>query len=338
LFLFCLLGLLWGCSSPQNTNKPEGENTEKSDKASEESTEDTPVKSENPTFQLSVYVPVSETLPESAVALVETKLNQILTKNSIGGTSPNPRFAVVPRVNVLSKNITSTAPTMFACTYQVTFYVGDVKSKTLFSSTMLEFKGVGETEAEAFKVGIQSIKNQDSQVLKMIEEGKKKIIDFYNTKCEAVLTEANTLAKQQKYAEAIAQLMLVPEDCKECFEKARKAVEPIYQTQVEQNCGEILAKMKAELGKYQDDKAMDYYTQIPHEAKCFKEAESIIQKHLANLKPEEKKKLDLELEKYRDAQALENRKLGAIQNVANNFIQNFSLVEYAKASKDNWFW
>jgi hypothetical protein len=172
----------------------------------------------------------------------------------------------------------------------------------------------------------------------MIATGKEKILAFYNAQCETILSEAQTLATQKKYSEAIAQLLLVPSECKECFEKAQKAIEPIYKAETERTCNETLAKMKAELGKYEDAKALDIYAQIPKDAPCFREADAIVQKHLANLKPEEKRKFDLEREKYKDEQAYKIAKMKAIQQVANNFIQNFSLVEYAKASGENWFW
>lgn len=312
---------------------------EKKEKQNEkQETENIPVIDKNTLFRLSVYIPASEKLSESASKLVETKLTQILTANGIAGEMQNPRFAIVPRVQILSKNVTGTAPTMHANSYQVTFYVGDVRSKTLFASTSVEFKGVGETESEAFTVGFQSLKNTDKALQKMIATGKEKIIAFYNAQCETILNEAQTLATQKKYSEAIAQLLLVPAECKDCFEKAQKAIEPIYKAETERTCNEILAKMKAELGKYEDAKALDIYTQIPQDAPCFKEANAIVQKHLANLKPEEKRKFDLEREKYKDEQTHKIAKIKAIQQVANNFIQNFSLVEYAKASGDNWFW
>ena len=73
---------------------------------------------------------------------------------------------------------------------------------------------------------------------------------------------------KQKHGEAITHLLQVPKACKDCFEKAQKAVEPIYKATIDRTCTEKLAKMKAELGKYADSKALDIYTQIPPEATC----------------------------------------------------------------------
>ena len=77
----------------------------------------------------------AESIPSIAKKMLKNKMNQIATKNGMGGSSLNPRFIITPNISVLTKDITPTAPPMIAITLDVTLYVGDGIEGTLFAWT-----------------------------------------------------------------------------------------------------------------------------------------------------------------------------------------------------------
>ena len=142
---------------------------------------------------IALYAYVSnniEGMPSSASRMLKNKLNQIVTQNGIGGPVINPRFIITPNITILSKDITSSAPPMIAYNLEVTFYIGDGVDGTKYASTSLSVKGVGTNETKAYIQAIKQIKTKHPDLVSFIEEGKQKIIDYYNTNCDLILKEA----------------------------------------------------------------------------------------------------------------------------------------------------
>ena len=106
---------------------------------------------------LSAYLPNSfENIPSSARNILQRKLDNIVIKNSLAGINFSNRFILTANIDIANKNITPTAPPMYAYTFDVTFVIGDGISGIKFSSATKTIKGVGKTEDVAF---IQAVKD-----------------------------------------------------------------------------------------------------------------------------------------------------------------------------------
>ena len=151
-----------------------------------------------------------EGLTPAAQTNLKNKLSQIITKNGMGGTAVNPRFIITANVVVLTKDITATAPPMQSYTLGVTLYIGDGIEGTLFSSTSVNLKGVGETETKAYMAALKNLKTDDPKYQAFIETGKNKIIDYYKSKCDFILKEAESLSTRNEFEAAIAKLLPEP--------------------------------------------------------------------------------------------------------------------------------
>lgn len=221
-----------------------------------------------------------EGLTPSAQSNLQNKLNQITTKNGIGGSSLNNRFIITANVVVLTKDITPTAPPMQAYTLEVTLYIGDGIEGTLFSSTSITLKGVGETETKAYMAALKNLKVDDSKYQSFIEQGKNKIIEYYNSKCDFILKEAEMLAAQNDFDGAIAKLVGVPEVCKECYDKAMDAVKPIFQKRIDLQCTQLMSKAQGVWSASQDEigakEAAAILQDVHPQSKCFNEASSMV--------------------------------------------------------------
>ena len=137
-----------------------------------------------------------EGLTGTAKANLENKLSQIATKNGMGGSALNPRFVLAANVIVQTKDITPTAPPMHAYTIEVTLFIGDGIEGTKFASNSVTLKGVGETETKAYMMALKNLKVEDPRYQAFIESGKKKIVDYYVSKCDFIIKEAEQLASR----------------------------------------------------------------------------------------------------------------------------------------------
>lgn len=192
---------------------------------------------------LAAYVPQQiDKMPDAARSMLTNKLNQIVTQNGMGGSANSERFIITANVNVISKDLTATAPAMTAFVLDVTLYIGDGIVGTKFSSTSISVKGVGENETKAYISAIKSISPTNPAIQSFVESGKAKIVEYYNSKCNFIIKDAQALVSQNQYDEAIFKLTSVPEVCKDCYDKCMDAIGPIYQKQIDRNCKLKLAE------------------------------------------------------------------------------------------------
>jgi len=204
------------------------------------------------------------------------KLNQITTKSGMGANSLNQRFIITANVVVLTKDITPTAPAMQAYTLEVSLYIGDGIDGILFSTTSVTLKGVGETETKAYMAALKSLKVADPKYQSFLEEGKNKIIAYYNSKCDFIIQTVETKAYQKKYEEALLTLNTIPEVCKECFDKAQLKSKEVFTQYINNKCAEDLTKANAQWAMFNDSAAISYLSQIFPNAKCYKDALALV--------------------------------------------------------------
>ena len=220
--------------------------------------------------------PQAEGLPSSAKKMLNNKLSQIATKNGIGGSSLNPRFIITPNITVLSKDITATAPPMTALTLDITFYIGDGIDGKLFASTSIELKGVGTNETKAYIGALKRIKTTHPDLKNLIEEGKTKIIEYYNSQCDFLQKEALVKADKKEYDEAISSLLAIPEVCKECYMTSQDLTVRIYKMKMENECLENIQKATVAKTNNEWDEAASYLETILPDVSCYDDAKVML--------------------------------------------------------------
>ncbi len=217
-----------------------------------------------------------EGLSDISIQSLTNKLDQITTGAGIGGSLS--RFIITPSVNILGKEITPTAPPMTAISMSITFYIGDGYEGTKFSSFTINTKGVGNTETKAYISAFKNIKVNDPGYSSFIETGKKKIIEYYNSKCDFILKNASAMADRKEYDNAIYTLTEVPEVCKECYDKSMDLSVRIYREKLDNECQVNLTKANASIAKDQWDEAADYISLYTPDMKCYGEVKKLLNK------------------------------------------------------------
>jgi hypothetical protein len=253
---------------------------------------------------LNTYLPDKIAIPTEAKNLLLTKLNQITSNNGMGGSQANPRFIITANVNVGTKDIIAGPPQMIAQNLDVTLFIGDAVTNTIFSNTTLNLKGVGTNENKAFIDALKTINTKNKEVLAFLEEGKTKIIDYYGTNCDFIIKDAQTLVKQEKYDEAIYQLSLVPDVCKDCYFKCLDTLTHIYQQKIDADCkvkfNEAKVTWSAEQTPNGAEKAGDILSTINPMASCQTDVAIFITTIDAKLKADEKARWQFKMKQYAD--------------------------------------
>lgn len=273
-----------------------------------------------------------EGMPSAARASLQNKLTQIITQNGFGATALDNRFILTANIAVTTKDVTATTPPMQAYTLEVTFYIGDGYDGTLFSSTSLNLKGVGETEQKAYMAALKGLKPNDQRLNDFIAKGKQKIIEYYNSNCDFILREAQSLVDQNQLEAAIAKLVSVPNVCADCFAKANEAIKPLYQKYIERDCTIKLQEAKAIWNAAQDleaaNRVIPIIASIDPDAKCYsqvKEFMGTVSKRVKELDDREWNTLQTQLTREYN---LEKQSIDAARAIGVAYGNNQPNVEY----------
>jgi predicted Rdx family selenoprotein len=265
-------------------------------------------------------------VPSEAKDLLTTKLNQITSNNGMGGSEANPRFIITANVNVGTKDIVAGPPQIIAQNIDITLFVGDALTNTIFSNVTLSLKGVGTNENKAFIEAFKTINPKNKEVIAFLEEGKKKIIDYYATQCDFILKEANTLAEQYKFEEAIYKLMIVPETSKDCYFKSKDAATAIFKLKIESDCTEKLKQAQliwaSESNENGAKKASEIMIAIFPSDNCKAEINKLSSEIKSKLQTEQKKKYDFDMLEMQKKYDTEQKRLNAQREITVEYIRS----------------
>lgn len=253
---------------------------------------------------LNTYLSEKISIPTEAKNLLSNKLSQMVSNNGLGGSQVNARFVITANVVVGTKDIIAGPPQLIAQNLDVTFYIGDALTNTIFSNTTLSLKGVGTNENKAFIEAFKTINPKNNEILSFLEDGKNKIINYYSSNCDFMIKGAQTLVAQQKFDEAILQLSLVPEVCQECYFKCLDSLNSIYQKKIDFDCKIKLNEAKVVWAASQNpegaEKAGDILSSINAMSSCQQNVTTFIKLIDSKLKADEKARWDFKMKQYAD--------------------------------------
>ena len=247
-------------------------------------------------IKLTVMVP-DENLSVEAAKQLESKLIQMVTANGIGGLGGNPRYVLAPEVNLLKKEVTSTAPVRHLITYDITFYVADIILGTVFASSNIQATGVGDSETLAFLAAFSDLKPTDAKFQQMLSDAQNKIVAYYQEHGTELINEAKMLSAKGDYAEAMALLGSIPTEVGDVYESAIQLMDELLPKYLENECGLILSQFQAALGNQKNGvnkEAMAYYAMIPANSSCKAEADAAYKEYKAQLSAEDQREWDRE--------------------------------------------
>ena len=295
----------------ENSNAGVFESAEKTDGSNTKIFNENLDLSNKMTIKLTPFVPNYEGVSESGIKLLKDRLNSAITKIGFGGEGASPRFILGSSINIISQNMTSTAPVKYANTYEINFMVVDVISETVFKTYNSEFKGVGDSPEKAFISGIRNINYNNQKFMDFLLDSESKLVEYFENNCAVLLSEASSESAMRNYDKAFAILKSVPKESSVCFTDIQAKKLEYFQLSLNTECNKLLAKMKAELGNFNDAsaagfnaEAMNYYSMIDSKSECYSEAQEEYKKYTSKLKPEAKKDWEDKKKVYDDQIAM----------------------------------
>ena len=272
-------------------------------------------------FAQTEYLPIpvyaadnQESFPQGAKAMIENKLTQLLTRNGIAGLDYMGQFVLTITTTPLDKDVIPGPPAKIAEKMEMNLYIVDTYAKTIFSATSFSVRGLGETENKCYLNAISHMPLQNPQVTKFIDEGKQKIIDYYDHEGEAMLKKANYLAKKKEYEEALWIVSLIPQQSKH-YDAALQAGLDIYQQYINNECNIYLAAARQAWAAEQNSKgaaaAGEYLANILPDAGCYDEAMELYNEIKGKVLDDWK----FEMKKYQDGVDLEKMRIDASHQV-----------------------
>jgi len=291
---------------------------------------------------LNSYIPEDLKLTPDVKSLLTTKLNQISSNYGMGGTSLEPRFIITVNINIGTKDIIAGPPQMIAQNIDLTFFIGDALEEKIYSNYNVSLKGVGTNENKAFINAFKKIKTKSTQLEELTTTAKNKIIQYYETNCNQLITEASSMVNKGNYDKALYMLMSIPNICNDCYTKALEKSDVVYKTKIDSEGKSLLVKAKtiwASAPNKDGAEQIKYLLlKINKNASCFSEVEEFNKKVEAKLTADEierikrqeienKREHELALENSKNATEIEKLRINAYKEVSVEYARNQPKVQ-----------
>ncbi len=266
---------------------------------------------------LSVVMPENvDGLDASQLSKLETKISQIVTASGLAASGYNNNFVIYPKFALYDVNVVEGGmQNIMVANCELSLFIKQVDNNVLFATISRQLKGSGNSKETAITNAISKIPVGDKEFKTFIEEGKGKIITYYESKCADIITKSESLVKMQKYDEALGLLMTVPAEVA-CYNKVQEKSIEAYKAYQNQKCAQQMQVAKTNLAARDNKGALDILAQIDPSTSCFKEAQSMINVAASKVDAEEKKQFDLKMRVYNDEVALEKQRVNAVRDIA----------------------
>ncbi|MDE6396005.1 MAG: hypothetical protein K2K84_01885 [Muribaculaceae bacterium] len=282
-------------------------------------------------IQLSAYVAPNSGVPQAATKVLESKLRNVITASGFGD-SANDRFILTAHVTILTEDVTQTTPPMFAYTLSYNLYIGDGIAGTLFSSTQIEAKGVGQTKDKAYLQALKAINPRDPAIKAFVQEGRQKIIDYFQLNGDAIIREAQTMAANQNFEGAIWTLSMIPAACSELHARANSLMVEFYNQQIAQEGMTMLAEAQSiwNAGHDRDaaDRAGAVLAKINPQSPAYAEAKKLSEQIGARIRELDKREWAFELQKEKNKTDIKKAEVQAARDAAVAYAKNQPSVVY----------
>ena len=267
------------------------------------------------TLPLRVYVEdLVQPFPANAKMQVVNKLNQMLTSNGLGSNDAFSDFVLTVVANPVDKVVVPGAPVKVMQSVDFSFYVVDANRKVIFSTYSVEAKGVGDSEVKSCLDAVKRINVKNKEVSSFLDEGRRKIVAYFEKEASNIFAKAKVLASQRKYDEALYTLCGFPTDCSK-YKASLELGSEIYKQYCDYTSQLNLNMAKAAWAASQNAsgaaEAGEYLAEILPDAACYPEAQNLYKEIKAKVLDDWK----FEMKKYQDGVDLESQRIKAWQEV-----------------------
>nr|WP_299417520.1 hypothetical protein [uncultured Emticicia sp.] len=273
---------------------------------------------------LSVVMPDNvEGLNTSQLSKLETKISQIVIASGLAASGYNNNFVVYPKFAIYETNVVEGGmQNITAITSELSLFIKQVDNNMMFSTISKSLKGSGNSKELAITNAISKIPSNDPEFKTFIETGKTKIIKYYETKCEDIISKSDGFVKMQKFEQALGLLMSVPEEVSSCYNKIQAKSIIAYKAYQTHKCSVLIQKAKTKLESNEFMNALYIIAEIDPSTTCFKEAQTIAKMAKAKVSAEEKKQWNFQMKQYNDEVRFVKQRIESIKEIAVSYYKS----------------
>jgi chaperonin cofactor prefoldin len=274
-------------------------------------------------ISLSVIFPENlEGLDSSQLSKIETKVTTLVTSVGLAASGYDSNFVIYPKLSINdSDKVEGGMQNIYVVSCELSLFIKQLNNNIIYSSVTIPVKGYGKDKKAAVSDAINKLSVNNKDAKGFIETGKQKIIDYYNLKCQDIVTKSESLVKMQDYQGAIGLLMTVPEEVA-CYNNIQQKTIEAYKAYQNQKCITQLQEAKTTLAKNYYKDALNILSQIDPSTKCYKEAEALIKKAEEKVDAQARNQFAVRMKMYNDSVALEKQRIQAAKEIAVEYYRN----------------
>lgn len=251
---------------------------------------------------------------ESSDMLYQT-LMRIATENGLSTDAVHTPFILTAHCNVLDKSNLPGPPVQTVYNLGLTLYIADTYNQKKFATAYLTLKGVGNGETKSYIQAFRQLNANTGKIQSLINDGKAKMMNYYNTQYRTIINEAKRLAAQQQYEEALMMVMGIPA-CSKGGEEATRYCLQLYSQYIDRLNLFLLNQARAlwTAGQTQESaiEACSLLAQIDPDASCYADAVRM----MSEIKKQVRSDIDFEVrQKYNDSVETERARIEAIRAI-----------------------
>lgn len=272
---------------------------------------------------LSVVLPENiEGMDSSNNSKLESKIIQIVSNSGLAANGYNSNFIIYPKLAIYdNKVVESGMQDITVFNLDLTLIIKQVDNNMIYSSCNTSIKGFGDSKQIAISNAISKIKINDTIFIDFIDKGKKRIIEYYESRCNDLIVQADGLSKRQSYEEAITLLLSIPSEVS-CFSKIQNKTIEIYKNYQTYRCGSLLQQAKALASQNDFYGSLNYLSQIDPGSKCGAESKDLMTKIENKIDAENRQRWQAAMMIYKDAVQLEKQRINAVRDIAVEYARN----------------
>lgn len=211
----------------------------------------------------------------SAVSNLISKFDRMVLNESIG-SSVDERFGLILNPVVISEEITSTTPKRYFYELGIDIYAIDYQEKTTLGIFSIDgLNGINTNKQRAIIASLRSF-TPNKNFKTFISEVKDKIVSYYNSRCDFIITDALTLSTNDNFDDALILLSSIPEVSSDCFEKSRNEMTNVYKSKLNRDCQSRVSNAKGLIAQEKYKDAASILQGILPGVDCYEEAMTLI--------------------------------------------------------------
>ncbi len=264
----------------------------------------------------------SEALAATQKSKIESKIISLVSRYGVSGKG-HSNFVINPRFEIYNEQKVEGMQNLIVLTVELNLFIKQSKANIIYATYNKQLQGTGYNRNEAIVNAISQISANDPAVKTFIEEGKQKIIAFYNSKCNDIIMEADKYAGMNNYEHALAILMSIPVEATPCHDKIKDKSIATFKLYQKKQCQSQIQLAKSQIAGKQYHSALNTLAFIDPTAACFNESNTLIASAESKLTAEDKRLWDMEREKMKNKIEMEKYQIDAMKGVANSFLGSF---------------